>query len=105
MLDAGEVRLRREGEQVAAPPGRRVASTVDIAASVDAQLGQRRPARRRSRRRFGAGELADAVDRVVVVERQRERATRLERVRLTDELQRAGRVRREDAWRTRRRER
>ena len=96
MLDAGEVRLRRIGEEV-------------VAVRVGRRRGGAR-ASRRSTRRSGAssgtyavaralraGELADAVDRVVVVERRQEPALRPERIRLADEPQRAGGVRREDA--------
>ncbi len=49
-----------------------------------------------TRRARGAGELANAVDRVVVVERQREAAARCEGIRLADELQCRRRVLRED---------
>ena len=66
-----------------------------VAGDVDAQLrhGQRRVVDRRALR---ARELADAVDRVVVVDGQQQASARLERVRLADQLQRARRVERED---------
>ena len=94
MVDAGEVRLRRIGEQVVV----RAAELGEIAgqeALVDAQLGcgARHVGRLGA---AGAGELAHAVHRVVVVEGEEEPVARAERVRLADEPQRSRRVRRED---------
>ena len=93
VMDAGEVRLRREGEQVVVD-ARHLGEIAREASFVDPQLG--RGARHVGR--LGAastGELADAVDRVVVVEGQQEPVIPPERVCLADEPQRSGRVRRE----------
>jgi hypothetical protein len=94
MLDAGEVRLRRIGEQVvvlAADLGQVAGKQL----RVDAQVG--RLARHVGRLgAAGARELADPVDGVVVVEGEQEAVTAAERVRLADQAQRAGRVRGED---------
>ena len=95
MLDAGEVRLRREGEQVV---GARISGSQRRVQGlpVHPQL-RRHDGDVRHLRPAAAGELADPVDRVVVVGRQGERATRAEPVRLPDEAQRSGRVGGEDA--------
>ena len=67
VLDAGEVGLRREREQVAAA-GPRVVEVALEQPVGDAQVG-RLERDVRGLRALRAGELADAVDRVVVVER------------------------------------
>ena len=94
VLDAGEVRLRRVGEQVVVI-ARRVGQVARQQVLVDAQVG--RDARHvRGLGAAGASELADPVDRVVVVEGQQEPVAGMERIRLADQPQRAGRVRGED---------
>ena len=94
VLDAGEVRLRRIGEQVVVLAGDlgQVARQQFLA---DSQLG----CLARDVDRFsaaGAGEFADPVDRVVVVEAEQEAVAGAERVGLADQAQGAGRVRGED---------
>ena len=94
VMRAGEVRLRGEGEEVVVIAGR-VGQVARQQALVHAQIG--RDARHVGRLRApGAGELADAVDRIVVVEGEQEAIAGAERVGLADEPQRAGRVGRED---------
>ena len=94
MLDAGEVGLRGIREQVVVVPARggevaREDALVDPQVGGDARhVGDLRAA--------GTNELADAVDRVVVVDRQQEAVAGVERVGLADQAQRAGRVGRED---------
>jgi hypothetical protein len=94
VLDAGEVRLGRVGDQV-------VVLAADLGqvagkqALVDAQL--RGTARHVGRLgAAGASELANPVDRVVVVEGEQEAIAGAERVGLTDQAQRSGRVWGED---------
>ena len=94
VLHAGEVRLRGVGEQVVVI-AEGVGQVARQQALVHAQIG--RDARDVGRLgAAGAGELADAVDRVVVVEREQEAIPGVEGVGLADEPQRAGRVGRED---------
>ena len=95
MLDAGEVRLGRIGEEVVAVRGRVLEIALEQAV-VDAEVRRlQRDVRRR--RALRAGELPDAVDGVVVVERRQEAVLRPERVGLADEPQGAGGVGGEDA--------
>ena len=65
------------------------------ASQIESQLGhgQRRVGDSRAR---GARELANAVDRVVIVDGQEQPSARRERIRLADMLQGAGRVGGED---------
>ncbi len=95
MLDAGEVGLRRVGEEVVAARAGVVEVAVEHVAG-DAQVG-RLERHVRGLHALGAGELADAVDRVVVVEQGQVPALGHERIRLADEPQSTRRVRREDA--------
>ena len=94
LLDAREVRLRRVGEEVVVIAGR-VGQVARQQSLVEAQVGchaghvggLRAPCTR---------ELADAVDRVVVVEGQKEAVARVERIGLAHQSQRAGSVGRKD---------
>ena len=96
VLHARVVRLRREGEQPWSVDRGRGGQRAGQLVPVDAQFGT-------SNRHVddvgagASGELTDAVDRVVVVRGERERAAGAERVGVTHQLQRAGRVGREDA--------
>ena len=92
MLHAAEIRLRGIREESRAGRGRRQHRVEAI--DVDPQL---RHADRDvlDGSPLGARELADAVHRVVVVDRQQELRTGAERVGLPHVLQRAGRIRRE----------
>jgi hypothetical protein len=94
MLDAGEVRLRRIGEQVVM-----LAADLDQVARqqalIDAQIGCDAGDVARLGA-AGAGELADPVDRVVIVEGEQEAVARTERVRLAHEAQGTRCVRGED---------
>jgi hypothetical protein len=90
VLHAGEVRLGREGQQVAGPrvAGRHAGPQhAAHRRAVDAQLGRghRHVADPRA---APPGELTDAVDRVVVVHGKREPAAGRERVGLADQPQR-----------------
>ena len=94
VLNAGEVRLRRVGEQVVVVAGG-VSQVARQQVLIHAQLG----GDARDVGRLGAAracELADSVDRVVVVEREQEPIAVVEGVRLAYEPQRTGRVRGED---------
>ena len=71
VLDAGEVRLRGIGEQVVAAPGRRRRGSAR--APRRRRAGRAPRAARTRSRALGARELADAVDRVVVVDVARKR--------------------------------
>jgi hypothetical protein len=94
VLDAGEVRLRGIGEQVVVIAGR-LGQVARQQVAIDAQV--RRDARHVGRLGpANARELADPVDRVVVVEGQQESVAGMEWVGLADESQGAGRVRCED---------
>ena len=94
MLDAREVRLRGEGKQVGSTVigGRQVRGQRRAG---DAQLG---PRQRRIRHggALGPGELAQAVDRIVVVGRHQQARTLCEGERFANQLQRARGIRRED---------
>ncbi|MNC85050.1 hypothetical protein D3C83_06250 [compost metagenome] len=94
MPDAREVRLRREGEQVVGP-GRSRRHPGPHRCGVEPQLGirQRQVFDERS---AGAGELADAVDRVVIVGAQEQPPARRERKALAHVLQGARRIGRKD---------
>ena len=95
MLDAGEVGLGGEREQV---EGRWIGGAQHLGhrGSVEAQLGCHH-GDVRDRGALPSGELPDAVDRVVVVEREGEGAARLELVGLADQPQGCAGVGREDA--------
>jgi hypothetical protein len=94
VLDAREVRLGRVGKQVVVIADR-VGQVARQQLLVDPQVGQ--DARDIGRLGVaGAGELADAVDRVVVVEGEQEAIPWAEGVGLADEPQRPGRVGCED---------
>jgi hypothetical protein len=95
MFDTGEVGLGRIGEQLVS-----IRDTV-VEVARERPVGDAKVRRIQRHifcaRSLRARELADAVDRVVVVARREEPALRPERVRLADEPQRARGVRREDA--------
>jgi hypothetical protein len=94
VLDAGEVRLRGIGEQVVVI-ARRLSQVPGEQALVDAEIG-RDAGHVGGHGTAGARELADAVDRVMVVEGRQEAVAGPEPIRLADQAQRAGRVGRED---------
>jgi hypothetical protein len=94
VLNAGEVRLRRVGEQVVVIADG-VAQVAREQALVDAQIGGH-TGYVRGLGPAGARELADPVDRVVVVEGEQKAIAGVERVGLADKAQRAGRIGRED---------
>src|SRR4051812_41462320 len=95
MLDAGEVGLRRVGEEVV-PVRARVVEVALEQPVGNAEIGSLER-NVRGRRTLCTGELADAVDRVVVVERRQETAVLAELEGLTDQSQRTRRVGSEDA--------
>ncbi len=94
VLHAAEVRLRWVREQVRRV-GLAVAKRLGHGSAVDAQLG-RQHGQIADAGSVVAGELADAVHRVVVVVRQQEAPAGLERIGLADQLQRPARVGREN---------
>src|SRR5687768_8915783 len=95
MPDAGEIRLRGVGEQI---PGGWIRAREQLAQTLVIQPQLRSRQRRvNDQGSFGAGELADAVDGVVIVGGEEQRPTPRKRVRLADVLERRGRVLGEDS--------
>ena len=94
VLDAGKVRLRRVGKKVVPP--------ASCQAEVLFELGVVHSHLRQSQRNigdlglFGTGKFANAVHRIVIVERQQKMIALAEGVGFSDQLERGRGVRRED---------